>query len=102
MNTPAWVGQPYMGHINIRTIYQCAVDELLMSSSEMRQRGYSSAATDKMICDVIKQVQRDWFEGGYTTPKSLGNPLGKHKALKNIKKLWKKKFQPAPNRKEIV
>jgi len=66
---------PYMGHINIHTIYQCVVDELHMSNSRMRQKGYSSAAIDKTICDIIKQVERDWFVGGYTTPESLGNPL---------------------------
>jgi len=100
MSTPEWVGQPYMGHINIHTIYQCVVDELHMSSSRMRQKGYSSAAIDKTICDIIKQVERDWFVCGYTTPESLGNPLGKQRALKNIKKLWKKKTYTAPNRKD--
>ena len=100
MSTPEWVGQPYMGHINIHTIYQCVVDELHMSSSRMRQKGYSSAAIDKTICDIIKQVERDWFVCGYTTPESLGNPLGTQRALKNIKKLWKKKTFTAPNRKD--
>lgn len=100
MSKPEWVGQPYMGKINIHTIYQCVVDELHMSISRMRQKGYSYAAIDKTICDIIKQVEWDWFAGGYRTPESLGNPLGKQRALKNIKKLWKKKAYTAPNRKE--
>jgi len=100
MNKPAWVGMPYMGKININTIYQCVVDKLHMSGSRMRQKGYSYAAIDKMICELIKQVEYDWFVDGYRTPKSLGNPLGKQRALKNIKKLWKKKTYTAPNRKE--